>query len=133
MGAASEAATVLTVPGVKTLRGPIPTAWRPSASVVPEMESASLSEALRTPGLVGLKLTKTWQVTGGAPGAAAVRAPVQVLLVTLNSPPVAATRLTFWLIAKVMGRLALGLPTVVRGNKMLLLSLRMMKLPESAT
>src|ERR1700733_3133986 len=95
MGAVREVATGVTVPGVKTLSGPIPMACRPSPSVVPEIESASLSGALRTPGLVGLKLTKTWQVTGGAPEGPAVRLPTHVLLVILKSAPAAAVSFTF--------------------------------------
>src|ERR1700677_2847284 len=80
---ASEPWIVLTVPGVKTLIGPIPLALSPRASELPETESVSVSGALRTPGFVGLKLTKTWQGRGGIPGAAAERLPTQVLLVIL--------------------------------------------------
>jgi hypothetical protein len=43
--------------------------------------------------LVGLKLTKTWQVVGG-PEEAEARLPAQVVLVILKSAPIAVVRLT---------------------------------------
>src|SRR5260370_5469575 len=92
---------VLTVPGVKTLSEPVATASRPCGMVLPEMESVSLTGALRRPGRVGVNRTKTWQVLGVAPGAAGLSAPLQVLLVMLKSGPETAERLTFWLTMKV--------------------------------
>ncbi len=132
VGAANELAMVLTVPGVKTLSEPVATACSPCRTVLPERESVSLTGALRRPGRVGVKRTKTWQVLGTAPGAAGLSAPLQVLLVMLKSGTDAAVRLTFWSTTKVRGIVALALPTGVEGKMTLLLSLRAMLLPESA-
>src|ERR1700730_6222912 len=123
---------VLTVPSVKTLREPVATASRPCRMFLPEMESVSLTGALRSPGRVGVKRMKTWQVLGIAPADAGLSAPLQVLLVMLKSGPELAERLTFWLMTKVSGIVALWLPTGVEGKIILLLSLRAMLLPESA-
>jgi len=76
---------------------------------------------------------KTWQVLGIAPAGAGLRAPLQVLLVMLKSGPDVAERLTFWLMTKVSGIVALWLPTGVEGKIILLLSFRAMLLPESAS
>src|SRR5439155_25716751 len=99
--------------------------------LVPEMESVSLTGALRSPGRVGVKRKKTWQVLGIAPAGAGLSAPLQVLLVMVKSGPEVAERLTFWLTTKVRGIVALWLPTGVEGKMILLLSLRAMLLPES--
>ena len=85
VGAASALATVLTVPGLKTLREPVATASRPCRMFLPEMESVSLTGALRSPGRVGVKRMKTWQALGIAPADAGLSAPLQVLLVMLKS------------------------------------------------
>ncbi len=115
-GAASALATVLTVPGVKTLREPVATASRPCRMFLPEIESVSLTGALRSPGRVGVKRMKTWQVLGIAPAGAGLSVPLQVLLVMLKSGPEVAERLTFWLMTKVSGMVALWLPTGVEGK-----------------
>ena len=86
-GAANEPAIVLTIPGVKTLSEPVAMACKPCEIVLPEIESVSLTEALRWPGRVGVKRTKTWQVLGMAPNGAGLSAPLQVLLVMLKSGP----------------------------------------------
>src|SRR6267378_3250967 len=83
------------VPGVKTLREPVATACKPCRMFLPEMESVSLIGALRSPGRVGLKRMKTWQVLGIAPAGAGLSAPLHVLLVMLKSGPEVAERLTF--------------------------------------
>src|ERR1700727_221692 len=99
---------------------------------LPERESVSWTGAPRSPGRVGVKRIKTWQVLGTAPAAAGLRAPVQGLLVMLKSGPEGTDRLTLWLMTKVRGIVALWLPTGVEGKMILLLSLRAMLLPESA-
>src|SRR3984893_15833214 len=123
---------VLTVPSVKTLREPVATASRPCRMFLPEMESVSLTGALRSPGRVGVKRMKTWQVLGIAPADAGLSAPLQVLLVMLKSGPEAAERLTFWLMTKVSGIVALWLPTGVGGKIILLLSSRVTLVAEAA-
>ncbi len=57
-------ATVLTMPGVKTLSEPVATASSPCRMVLPEIESVSLTGALRSPGRVGVNRMKSWQVFG---------------------------------------------------------------------
>src|ERR1700761_2588879 len=87
--------TVLTVPGVKTPSAPVARASSPWETVFPEIESVSLIGALRRPRRVGVKRTKTWQVTGGVPGVEGLRIAVQVFVMMLKSGPEVTERFTF--------------------------------------
>ena len=58
LAAGSLPATVLTMPGVKTLREPVATASSPCRMVLPEIESVTLTGALRSPGRVGVNRMK---------------------------------------------------------------------------
>src|SRR5260370_39169622 len=103
------------MPGVKTLREPVATASRPCRMFLPESESVSLTGALRSPGRVGGKRVKTWQVLGMAAAGAGLSAPLQVLLVMVKSGPEAAGRLRFWLMPRVGGIVAVWVTPGVAG------------------